>query len=807
MKKILSIAMSVMLPFSAAALPVYANDTEVKVYVSVNGDDSKDAKQLTSAVKSIERAIELANTYKTDGKTTHIIFTEGTYNIDRTVKLSAAESGTQNAPVIFRAYKGATVNFTSGQKIDRESFSVSDNSDLQSSVLGKVYEADLTGINIEQQKNSRLNAQNDGLYADGYLKQLAKWPNEGWEKSDGAYDEAAMLSTYPIQNDRAADWDVNNVYLGAWLNGYSYKPDLIAAEFTPDSMKLGVNIANLRFALFNSLSELDAPGEYYVDYDAKKLYYYPEQNAENDIYFMSNTKNLFSLEGASNIKFENINFHAVNGKVFTMKNCDSITIYCSDMSGLGDLAVDAAETTNLLIAASNISEMKRGALKVSGGDQKTLTSSNDVIRNCRIHDLSKVYKTGNPAITLGERLSNPDSSNGVGITVKNCEIYNSPQSGILFSGNNHIIENNRIYNMLLDVWDSGFIYAMRSWTGRGTVIRNNYLYIQKNVFDYTHIKDSLIYGAGTDNEGIYLDDLQSGITATGNIIYNISRGFDWGGGNDNVCTDNIVISCRRGLRYDCRGLWEWGRKWIDAEAQYGGLVYREINNLINGGYDKSLWNRYDGFAQTVERIEAFNESIAADNSAENRLKELLILGRPYNRTLQNNVFTGEWAELYRDTPNKHNSFLFLNPGYLSDGTKDNYAETSDWYSLMSNEEAGISINGDEIEITGENLPAGISKSTSAMGVKEDEYIPSYCKNEFDVNTANTFSVIAAVYDGSGKLREVQTVKNCYFYDGQPADISIDVPDGADEAWYATLMLWDSAEGMRPVLDEKIMLFK
>ena len=802
MKKVISILLTSALLLSAASVPAFAESDDVKIYVSVNGNDANEGRQLTSAVKTIPRAIELAKIYKADGKATNVVFTSGTYYFNDTINLTEDESGTADAPVIFRAYREASVNFTSGQKVDWSKFNISDSGELQADVRGKVYEADLSGINISD-------AKNDGLCADGYLKQLAKWPNSGYANLTGTYDEDTHLFNFAVENNRAANWDKNQVFAGIWSSGYNYVYGSGISDCNENGIAIGLGTdtwGELRCSIFNSLYELDTPGEYYVDYENNKLYYYPEENGNNEIYFMNSNKNLFNMNGVSNIKFENINFRAVNGEVFNMRNCDNITIYGSEMSALGDCAVDASETTNLLLAANNISEMKKGAVKVSGGDQKTLTSSNDVIRNCRIHDMAKVYKTSNPAITIGEYQGT--TTKGVGVTVKNCEIYNSPQAGISFCGNDHVIENNRIYNMLLDVWDSGFIYSMRSWVGRGTVIRNNYLYIQRKVFDYTHITDGLRYGAGTDNEGIYLDDLQSGITATGNIIYNISRGFDWGGGNDNVCTDNIVIDCRRGLRYDCRGLWEWGRKWINNEVQYGGLVYNEINNFINSGYDETLWSKYNGFARTVERVKEFNAKVAEDNSAENRLQALLMLGRPCNRTLNNNVFTGEWATLYRETPNKHNSFLFMNEAYLSDGvTKDTYATSSNWYKLMTDEEAGITVNDDEIEITGKDIPDGISKTTADMGVKEDEYIPTYSDNEFDVNTANRFTAIAAIYDGDGALKSVQSFKDCYFYNGQLVNLSIDVPSEADEKWYASVMMWDGADGMKPVLNEKITLLK
>ena len=62
-----------------------------------------------------------------------------------------------------------------------------------------------------------------------------------------------------------------------------------------------------------------------------------------------------------------------------------------------------------------------------------------------------------------------------------------------------------------------------------------------------------MYGAGTDNQAIYADDIQSGVTITGNIAYNISRAWIAGGGSDNIISDNIAIDCRRGVYYMITG--------------------------------------------------------------------------------------------------------------------------------------------------------------------------------------------------------------------------------------------------------------
>ena len=47
-----------------------------------------------------------------------------------------------------------------------------------------------------------------------------------------------------------------------------------------------------------------------------------------------------------------------------------------------------------------------------------------------------------------------------------------------------------------------------------------------------------------------------------------------------------------------------------------------------------------------------------------------IIGKVYNRTMENNVYVGEFADLYLDTVNKpHTTFISVADAYNFDGTK------------------------------------------------------------------------------------------------------------------------------------------
>lgn len=823
MKKLLSILLVPAMLGAACAVPAYAEENSAKVYVALYGDDSKDGTELNSAVKTLERAKELAREYSGKGIKTDVILTGGTYVLDSTLEFTTEDSGASAAaPVIYRSYYGEQAKLTAGKKIS--GFEVTGNTAVPESVRNKVYEADLSAI------EGLTGGLNDVLYDGNKLQRLAQYPNNGYAAYQKATDEEGNVTGLVIPEGREAAWaNESSMYYGYWRNGYTYG---IAKVTSTENgvMKISGNPAG--GLIMNALCELDAPGEYYIDTAEKKLYYYPESSLDNVYLATGARKNVISLNGAENMKFENIDIFCTTGDGFNISNCNNITIYSSEIKGIGSGRVNgapygygiyAANTSNLLVTDCEVAETAENGISVSGGEQVTLTSSNNVIANTSVHDFAKLRKAGSVGIKLG----------GVGATVSHCEVYNAPHQAITFSGNNHVIENNRIYNVLKETSDAGAIYCGRSWVGRGSVIKNNYIYNTRDVADYT-VNDGNEYWGGTDKDAIYCDDLQSGITVSGNIVYNMARAYIFGGGSDNKLTDNIAIDCRRGVEYDQEGAAGWRYQHISPTGTAGGNIYKELTNLLsNPDYSEELWvSKYPKFKDVLNRKKYFDEDMAQADASAQFIKDAKIRwGFVYDRVVHNNYYTGVRADTYKShgyymgeykgaNPIKFsNSYTFLgrfgnmkgtfsdnhderyNGKYIAsvDGMAWGFGEHENANIILSNEELGAVVSDSyEIEITGENLSDGISRSTAQMGIGEDTYVPSYSDIEFEVNDGNRFTVYAAIYDGNGKLEGVQSFNGVYLYSGQTIDLDIDVPENAQKDWYMNAYIWDANGQMIPV---------
>ncbi|MCF6313836.1 MAG: right-handed parallel beta-helix repeat-containing protein, partial [Verrucomicrobiales bacterium] len=139
---------------------------------------------------------------------------------------------------------------------------------------------------------------------------------------------------------------------------------------------------------------------------------------------------------------------------------------------------------------------------------------------------------------------------GVGHVGANNLSDNRPHMGIFFYGNEHLIELNEIHHVCQEAVDAGAIYNGRDWTMRGTIIRHNYLH---------HL-----YGLDDKgSEGIYLDDMASGMLLQGNVFFEVHRAFLIGGGRDVTVENNIIIDCKIGVYVDARGL-GWAKYSINA---------------------------------------------------------------------------------------------------------------------------------------------------------------------------------------------------------------------------------------------------
>ena len=279
------------------------------------------------------------------------------------------------------------------------------------------------------------------------------------------------------------------------------------------------------------LSELDAPGEWYADAKSSRLIAWPRAHENGSALEVSVAQNLLRLEGAANVRIENITFEMVRGDAVQVHGGSNIEIADCTVRWSGGRAVSMIDAHDSRVTRSHIQGNGEGGVWLSGGDRTQLISGRLSVIDTTITDYARLGRTYRPAIKI----------DGVGNSAVGNFIADAPHTAIQFTGNDHLIELNEITRVNTDTSDAGAIYTGRDWTAQGTVIRHNFLH-------------DLKAARGFETKGVYLDDFASGITVEGNLFMRVDQPVFIGGGRDNRVIDNVFLSSTPGILIDGRGL-------------------------------------------------------------------------------------------------------------------------------------------------------------------------------------------------------------------------------------------------------------
>ena len=211
------------------------------------------------------------------------------------------------------------------------------------------------------------------------------------------------------------------------------------------------------------------------------------------------------------------------------------------------------------VTGCDIFEVASGGISLNGGDRKTLTPGGNYATNNLIYSYARRMKTYQNAISLS----------GVGNRLANNVIHDAPHQAIGWSGNDHIIELNEIYEVLQETNDAGAIYNGRDPSHQGNIIRYNYLHnIGKEK------------GHGTN--GIYFDDALCGNTVFGNVFYKagVPGAAKMGsmfihGGRYITVDNNIFIECEQAFNESPWSDETWN-KYIDIHGWHKRL-YEDVD--------------------------------------------------------------------------------------------------------------------------------------------------------------------------------------------------------------------------------------
>lgn len=493
----------------------------------------------------------------------------GDYFLERSFTLSAEDGGTAAAPLVFRVLPGQKARLLGG-RILRNLKPVSDPGVLERldpQARGQVLEADLLEAGIRD--FGRFVSRGFGrpsrpahleLFVNGQPLVLARWPDEDFLHIAGFPEETAiddghgrrigsLENGFFYEGDRPRRWrsfqDI--LVFGYWGWDWADTTELVAGI---DLDRRWVRTAEpyatygfrkgQRFRFLNVLEELDRPGEYYVDRQKGKAYFWPPLRSDGSRPEPSELEVLASVLESPLIQMTNVTHTAFLGPGLVLEagrghgvvatDCRNCVLAGLTIRNMGNWAICIDGGQRVVVRSCEIFHTGDGGVRVRAGDRKTLTPCEHLVENCHFHHLARWVRCYVPAVLL----------EGVGIRVAHNLIHDHPHAGIIFAGNEHVIEFNEIHHVALETGDVGAIYAGRDWTAQGTVIRHNYIHE--------------LGGVGLGSKGVYLDAQYSGTRIIGNIFYRLQRAVLLGGGRDTLIEGNLFLECEPALQLDARGL-------------------------------------------------------------------------------------------------------------------------------------------------------------------------------------------------------------------------------------------------------------
>lgn len=519
----------------------------VTLHVGPGGNDrwsgrlgAPDATKGDGPFATLERARDEVRRLRKEGKAAEgvtVLVHSGLYELERTLAFGPDDSGTAAAPVVFRAAPGEKPVVIGGRRINGFR-----------PLKGAIVRAD---VGAQGFKDTVIRA----LIVDGKRQPLARYPNfvpdnpygGGWAFVDGKL--VPMYADQPGEDRRtlhyrakdAREWarpEEVEVFVFPRYNWWNNIVPIKAIDRQARTITLTSDASypirpGDRYYFRNAPEELDAPGEWYHDRRAGTLDYWPTGPVEKQQVYAPRLSMLIRLDpGTSYVTIRGFTLECATGEAVALRETVGCLIAGNTVRNVGDYqhgAVTVGGGHDNRVAGNDIHDVGSHGVSLLGGDRKTLTPARNVADNNYIHHIGLEYKQG-----VGISL------NGVGNRVEHNLIHDGPRMGVMFSGNDLVIEFNHVRHMNLETEDTGAVYTGgRDWiSSRGTVVRYNYFH------------DMLGFGKDETGRwvsprfawGVYLDDNAGGVDVIGNIIARCSRaGIHLHNGRDNLLENNVLV--------------------------------------------------------------------------------------------------------------------------------------------------------------------------------------------------------------------------------------------------------------------------
>ncbi len=571
------------------------------LFVATTGDDISGTGTIEQPYKTISKAAKVA----VPGDVVRV--RAGIYR----ETVIPSKSGTAGSPITFQPYDNETVTISGAEIITGWTLS-----------SGNIYTAALPAKFMDESHN-----QSDQIFVNGIMVHLARWPN--LVNPDPTYPTKASLSAQSISKTKTenvttvvfkstetapADASGAEIYVQPNYNAWSWTltgkvTSIAGSTITMTSYNGSGADGNdklfpkgSRFYLFNKLTLLDVPGEWFHDKTNSLLYLWCPDNADPATKVVEAKKRefAFNLSGKSFITIKGFNLFActittdsesggsnkgfdTNGNVIypwrgagfvaPSKNCvvDGITAkYLSHYTDCsGHFYLQWGTSSGIVMSGTN-NLFANCTLQYSAGNGITLMGLNCKAENNFISDVNYNSTDCSGINTGGSQATTQDHEIGFN-TITRCgrsaitprNLSNSNSANLVAR-----ITHNDLSQFMLQDWDGGGIY-----TAGGS--------------NFTRIDHNIIHdGTGYTVSGVYVD-WGKNYVIDHNVVYNV----EWGihlqhnidgtptGMSNMICYNNtLAVKNTSNASYGPFGFASSGPQ----NTQLGSMCRNNINVYRNG---------------------------------------------------------------------------------------------------------------------------------------------------------------------------------------------------------------------------------
>ncbi len=488
-----------------------------------------------------------------------VLVHSGSYRMQQPLTLTEEDSGTEDAPIVYRSAGDGPVELMGGvavsgwephegyiMRADVSALGISDIPPMRSGF----FRGDVPGVE---------------LIFNGRRQPLARWPDK--DADDPRLGKWALIQSAPenqkrrfvYAGDRPEQWARPELAQVSIWPHYNYRHQYVGVE-SVDAEQNQIVLASdtsyniqpgRRYYVRNVFEELDAPGEWYLDREEDVLYFWPPGPLSEHDAVISKLETAISLQNTSWVTIRGMTISACRGTAVTIEGGEGNSLAGCTIRNIQGNAVSIDGGRDNGAVGNDIHHIGLKGILLSGGNRETLTPAGNYADNNHIHHMSQLVHTYMSGVHV----------RGCGNRVTHNLIHHCPHMAMGLSGNDHILEYNEIHHAMVTSSHGGAFYTGRDFSYRGNIIRYNsfhdiygygidHIDQENGVFVY---RNPVVRRPGAF--AVHLDDLVSGFHIHGNLFYRLAHGaIRLGGGRNVTVENNIFADAGWGMHIDNRGM-------------------------------------------------------------------------------------------------------------------------------------------------------------------------------------------------------------------------------------------------------------